>query len=583
MRTLHKIVFINSASVQYAEMELNGNVHLTGTQGVGKSTLLRAILFFYNANKTRLGIPREKQSFDEYYFPYQNSYIIYEVLRDEIPYCVLAYKVNGKTAFRFIDTAYKRELFIDENNRAFHSWNQIREALGRDIYYTHLISSYKEFREIIYGDHREMKAEFRKYAILESKQYQNIPLTIQNVFLNSKLEASFIKETIIKSIEEQEFSIGLENYRTHHLRDFENQIRDIQLWFQVNKKGIIPIRQQAKKIIDNHRQYFFINEQIRELTEDLARRMAYIESQKPELNSNIQTQKIKLNELQEEQKRLEKLHRKRELDLYAEIREVKTKLKEAKKKEEEYRLQSIDEIIQKVAQKEKWENNKTALEQEKTALTEKYSDIRQKYEHLINQIENQLDKSNNDNQAAIHKLEREFFDQKSDLKETYETILAQLKVDFQNQVKDFQVQLEDYRQEENNLKIRKAKLEGQNLFEEELQRNQKEKERIEQSNHERIRSLEKAKNQKRIFQKEGEIEREKSEFEANNALEKARETGEKIICEKDKIQLQLDKISSSLYGWLNQNVPHWEETIGKSYFRGSLASKRSESTIQSEK
>src|SRR5699024_4640607 len=121
MRTLHKIVFINSASVQYAEMELNGNVHLTGTQGVGKSTLLRAILFFYNSNKTRLGIPREKQSFDEYYFPYQNSYIIYEVLRDEIPYCVLAYKVNGKTAFRFIDSAYKRELFIDENNRAFRS------------------------------------------------------------------------------------------------------------------------------------------------------------------------------------------------------------------------------------------------------------------------------------------------------------------------------------------------------------------------------------------------------------------------------------------------------------------------------
>src|SRR5690625_2825169 len=79
MRYLNKIVFINSASVQYAEMELDGNVHLTGTQGVGKSTLLRAILFFYNADKIKLGIPREKQSFDEYYFPYQNSYILYEV------------------------------------------------------------------------------------------------------------------------------------------------------------------------------------------------------------------------------------------------------------------------------------------------------------------------------------------------------------------------------------------------------------------------------------------------------------------------------------------------------------------------
>lgn len=563
MRTLHKIVFINSASVQYAEMELNGNVHLTGTQGVGKSTLLRAILFFYNANKTRLGIPREKQSFDEYYFPYQNSYIIYEVLRDEIPYCVLAYKVNGKTAFRFIDTAYKRELFIDENNRAFQSWSQIREVLGRDIYYTHLISSYKEFREIIYGDNREMKPEFRKYSILESKQYQNIPLTIQNVFLNSKLEASFIKETIIKSIEEEEFSIGLENYRTQHLRDFENQIRDIQLWFQANKKGIIPIRQQAKKIIDNHRQYIFINEQIRELVEELAQRMANIEAEKPVLNSTIQAQKIKLNELKEEQKRLEELHKKRELDLYAEIREVKNLLKNAKEKEKTYRQINIDEIIQKVAQKERWKSKKTALVQEKTALTEKFSDIRQKFEHLINQAENQLDKAKNNSQAAIHKLEREFFGEKSNLKETYQIILVQLDADFQKQIKDFQQQLEDYKQQESDLETKKIESKYQNFYEEELQRNLKEKEKIEQSNHETIRLLENAKNQKRLFQKEGEIEREKLEFEANTALEKARETGEKIIREKDKIQLQLEKISSSLYGWLNQNVPHWEETIGK--------------------
>ena len=60
MRYLSKIIFINSASIRYAEIKLDGNVHLIGTQGVGKSTLLRAILFFYNADKQRLAIPREK-------------------------------------------------------------------------------------------------------------------------------------------------------------------------------------------------------------------------------------------------------------------------------------------------------------------------------------------------------------------------------------------------------------------------------------------------------------------------------------------------------------------------------------------
>ena len=51
MRYFNKVIFLNSAHVPYAEVKLDGNVHFIGTQGVGKSTLLRAVLFFYNADK----------------------------------------------------------------------------------------------------------------------------------------------------------------------------------------------------------------------------------------------------------------------------------------------------------------------------------------------------------------------------------------------------------------------------------------------------------------------------------------------------------------------------------------------------
>ena len=61
MRYLNKIIFLNSAHIPYAEVKLDGNVHFIGTQGVGKSTLLRAILFFYNADKLRLGIPEGEE------------------------------------------------------------------------------------------------------------------------------------------------------------------------------------------------------------------------------------------------------------------------------------------------------------------------------------------------------------------------------------------------------------------------------------------------------------------------------------------------------------------------------------------
>ena len=84
MRYLNKIIFINSAHVPYAEIKLDGNVHFIGTQGVGKSTLLRAILFFYNVDKSKLGIKTQagQKGYDEFYLPHQNSYIIYEVCRE---------------------------------------------------------------------------------------------------------------------------------------------------------------------------------------------------------------------------------------------------------------------------------------------------------------------------------------------------------------------------------------------------------------------------------------------------------------------------------------------------------------------
>ena len=55
---------------------------------------------------------------------------------------------------------------------------------------------------------------YRKFAIVESSKYQNIPRTIQHVFLNSRLDADFVKDTIIQSMNEEDVSIDLTYYRS---------------------------------------------------------------------------------------------------------------------------------------------------------------------------------------------------------------------------------------------------------------------------------------------------------------------------------------------------------------------------------
>ena len=224
MRYLNKIVFINSAHVPYAEIKLDGNVHFIGTQGVGKSTLLRAILFFYNVDKGKLGIrTQDKQkSYDEFYFPYPNSYIIYEVCRETGTFFVMTFLSRGRAAFRIVDCPYDRRFFVEEDGSVRYEWGRISEQIGTRVFKSNIIRGYEEFRDILYGNQQSVSRELRRFSLLESMKYQNVPRTIQNIFLNQSLESRVIKDTIIDSMDFAKDDIDLNFYR-EQVRNFRQQ------------------------------------------------------------------------------------------------------------------------------------------------------------------------------------------------------------------------------------------------------------------------------------------------------------------------------------------------------------------------
>ena len=564
MRYLNKIVFINSASVQYAEIELDGNVHLIGTQGVGKSTLLRAILFFYNANKTKLGIPREKKGFDDYYFQYQNSYIIYEIIKDNIPFCVLAYKVNGKVAFRFFNSEYKRELFIDNNNRAFESWDKIRNAFGKDIHYTNLIKSYEDFRRIIYGDNNGLKPELKKYALIESKQYQNIPRTIQNVLLNTNLEAKFIKDTIIKSLNEEEFVIDIENYSINHLNDFETQINDIKIWFKENRKGQIVVRKQADKIIDRFRIYNFLKREKKELAYELASRMDFIENEKPNLNSSYSKENNELKTLFEKKEKLKELHLKREQKLISDIDYIKKELSKAKQKQTEYDNQNINLIISKVSKKDALAVEQKTLGNEKNLLTFKFSEISQKFQALISQIKNKQQEFTNIQNAEINKIKNDFGENKSLVFDNYQKLINQIKEENKDEVDKGYNDLDKIKENENSLKRSKSELKHKTFFLTEINKCKDKKKTLDEKTSSSKSIILNSTNQTGIIRKEWELETKEVERINNISIEKETEKSQKLTLNIEKIENKIQQSKSSLYGWLNDNnIPNWQNTIGK--------------------
>ena len=154
MRHLNKIIFINSANIPYAEVMVDGNVHFAGTQGVGKSTVLRALLFFYNADKMRLGIQQGQKSFEEFYFRQSNSFIIYEVKTGNTAYSILAMRNLGKIVYYFIDAPYQRDWLVDSGGRVESDWIAIRKKILRDrnVDISNKIDTYELYRNIIFGN-----------------------------------------------------------------------------------------------------------------------------------------------------------------------------------------------------------------------------------------------------------------------------------------------------------------------------------------------------------------------------------------------------------------------------------------------
>lgn len=563
MRYLNKIVFINSASVKYAEIGLDGNVHLIGTQGVGKSTLLRAILFFYNANKSKLGISREKKRFDEYYFEYQNSYIIYEIVKDNIPFCVLAYKVNGKAAFRFFNSEYQKKFFIDENSRAFENWEKTRDALGKAIYYTKIISNYEEYRKIIYGDNKGLKSEFRKYALIESKQYQNIPRTIQNVLLNSNLEAKFIKDTIINSISEDEFTIDVSNYSKNHLRDFETQIKDIRIWFKKNKKGEIVVRNQADKIIDNYRILNFLKKEKKGLAINLSSRINYIEREKSQLSTNHSIENSKLEELFQKKENLKGIHLKREQKLISKIDYINKKLTEAENKQTEFESQNIKLLIEKVAKKESLINKQSAKIDEKNLLTSQFAEISQKYKALITQTKNQEKEFANERNAEINRYESEFGDRKSEIFESYNKSIQEIRKANQELEEKANNEIDSFIDKENSFKRDKAELKHKTFYDAEIKGCEDEKTQLNSKIQKSNTLILNSNNEKKFLGKKLEFEEKEIVDNAESKVENEQINQKKHSTEIRDIEAKIRQSKSSLYGWLNDNVPNWEGTIGK--------------------
>ena len=563
MRYLNKIIFLNSAHIPYAEVKLDGNVHFIGTQGVGKSTLLRALLFFYNADKLRLGIPKEKKSFDAFYFPYPNSYIVYEVMRENGAYCVLALKNQGRVMFRFIDAPFDSKWFIDERKLVYGEWSQIREQVGKKHDISSLVSSYEMYRDIIFGNNRRQELlPFRKYAIVESAKYQNIPRTIQNVFLNTKLDADFIKNTIIRSMSDEDNSIDLNFYR-EQIKEFEQEYKDVSLWTKKEKNGEVQVRRMADKVIDTYRT--LLNN--RRLIGEGRRKLNYAERVAQELlpqyRFDIQKSEAECNRvnrlLGEEQEKYGKERDK----LSRELGVLDAQLKKTAAKRKHYEEIHIEDILQRVEQETIIEEERKRQVAMKAELEKSYQNVVDKYKALLEQLDMDLRAFRNSKTTLLNEHQAALMTQKEALMLEWRKAETETREVFQKKASAMDEIMVQLGQEETALKIQKANVAHENPFAREMKTNEQEFAEFTARKFQVETEIKEVELRIETLRQEAEKELEIADLKYQASLEGPKKQKADVEAEIRKIQNLLEKSKGSFSEWLDQNRKGWQENIGK--------------------
>jgi hypothetical protein len=544
---MNKIYFFNAANFSFAEIDLRKkNVFFVGDNGSGKTTAIRAIHFYYNSDVKALGIDPNKESFKEFYFKYDNSFIVYEF--DE--YFVLMYKRGGDIKRIFSKQKFDLNKVLI-NNEILPFKDVIDYASSAEFKYRPQTN--EEYKKIIYGlDSKRL--DFKLTTIRNYNTFINLYNKIFNVN-KAVFDAKSIKEVIFTTLDRieaaeinyEDFANEIFEYRQYFIfyKNFKNQISNIDKLYNF-KMELINLQENIDKLLGEIAYK-------KEVEEEEILRLK-------ELLKNLEATKRKyLKQSGYFNEKITKIEKNIQKGIY----EIEAKLNDIKKLKEKFSLEKLQNAQKKVAKKE--EINKKLINLQ-TSLNELNKGIK----NQIEEIEEEIDRLKREKRILKEKLKEEEVRKKREIEEIYYEKVENLKEEYFKKEQNIYEKIKNIEEEiEKNIKIKEDLNKEIVLIKEKFAKKEDEiKKEIDDS-------LKEIKNKKR------EIEIKKDELLNENVKLKKELNRKKIEYEdevinvekyyKKELSLADEKIifyknilktkPNSFKEFLNQNIDNWEEEL----------------------
>jgi hypothetical protein len=555
-RILNRIVEINISNVKYADIELSGNTCFVGTNNFGKTSLQRAILFFYSANSRGLGISASQKPFEEHYFRYENSYLIYEIATEDKSFFVMVYRHN-KLVFRFVDAPFDPDFFFTANDEAMKIKEIIANLEKRGIYISNQIDTFERYRNIIYGT--ETDKQLSKFHLLKgNEKYQNIPKSITNVFLSSKssVDSRFIKDFIANSLTSESSSIKLEQVE-RQLRQFNEKYSDIETYLKKESSQLIEM------IDKKYDQVHMLKGAQMEMADKLGSSLRFAETQNESIRDASKKKEEELEVLTSEHETTKENIESKQNDIREEIGYYDRTIRDANKKLKVYKDQNVEQALEKNQEREKLQVELNIARREYESLTSNVASIEMKYSTLIEQLRN-------DKTAYINKINSrtsEIFNHYNELqllqKNEYNKRDSELKQKRDEGINEVGTEITAKQIEFNELKSEEKVIRTTRFYEQEIKDLESELAELRAVSYKNKSERAIKQNMVQTLQREWEALEVKLKTSLSNRVNQTNNEIIKIKNEIKDIEAKLNVQHDAFYGFLEKNVKNWHNTIGK--------------------
>ena len=432
-----------------AELVLDGNTSITGTNGIGKSSFLKLIPIFYGAAPGRVvKADSNNKNFADWYLPHDSSFIVFEYINGSgEACCAIMHRTATSYAYRLVSGAWDTDLlYLDSEAGLLVPVAQLMAHIsrqGRTCSPALLPRSYRRIVQYNTGsanlegiddpDQRKLIEQYRRNFSLapKRKEFSGID-TVTMAMIDEGHSFDSIREVMADILEQEHGNLDAVLGAIKH-QPFQSLLRDIEsftlfendLKVKIDRLDTLHEQHESKtSVLRRAKQRSMLLNQA--LTDELARVTQAIELLENERRTADDTLQAERNQLADEQGKASAYNS-----------EVREKVDRIERSRDAYAERNMDDMVALCAQAEGLTQQRTRKQTELDQLDRKGADVRLKYNRLMDEVRSSvkalIDQERSQTDTALNALDhrrealrREADKAKEQIESTHKQMLAEV-------------------------------------------------------------------------------------------------------------------------------------------------------------